>query len=131
MFKTNYSNGIYVDLSLAPYEDTQTQLKKYKVYIGRGNNAALVESVIKRRFWWDITKKMNENEEIDFYWSQNTIAKVHQRQKKHERTTVKKEVRGAASSVNLKRKQVRETYELNLKILNPQDSLSVEKYILP
>lgn len=28
---------------------------KYKVYIGKGNNSLLLKSLIKRRFWWDIT----------------------------------------------------------------------------
>lgn len=51
LFKINYSNKIYVPLNLT--EDT-VNLKKYKVYIGRGNNSLLVKSLLKRRFWLEI-----------------------------------------------------------------------------
>ena len=49
IFKINYSNNIYVDLSLSKAEDS---VGKYKMYIGRGNNSLLVKSIAKRRFWW-------------------------------------------------------------------------------
>ena len=48
MFKVNYSNQIYVSLQLS--EDTNN-LKKYKAYIGKGNNSLLIKSLFKRRFW--------------------------------------------------------------------------------
>lgn len=48
IFKVNYSNKIYISLQLS--EDT-TNIKKYKVYIGRGNNSLLIKSLLKRRFW--------------------------------------------------------------------------------
>jgi hypothetical protein len=41
-------------LTLARPEE-MSQVKKQKAFIGRGNNALLVESVMKRRFWWEIT----------------------------------------------------------------------------
>jgi hypothetical protein len=51
LFKVNYSNSIYVDLALVKLDEAY-KLRKYKVYIGRGNNSLLVKSLIKRRFWW-------------------------------------------------------------------------------
>ena len=48
IFKVNYSNKIYINLQLS--EDT-TNLRKYKVYIGKGNNSLLIKSLLKRRFW--------------------------------------------------------------------------------
>ena len=52
LFKINFSNSIYVPLSLGKSEEPS---KKYKIFIGRGNNSLLIKSVIKRRFWWEIT----------------------------------------------------------------------------
>lgn len=51
LFKVNYSNNIYVNLQL--YEDT-LNIKKYKVYIGRGNNSLLLRGLLKRRFWLEL-----------------------------------------------------------------------------
>lgn len=48
IFKVNYSNKIYVNLQLS--EET-VNIKKYKVFIGRGNNSLLIKSLLKRRFW--------------------------------------------------------------------------------
>lgn len=79
IFKVNYSNMIYVDLALTKADDIG-RIPKYKVYIGRGNNSLLVKSIIKRRFWWQVTHNINESD-IDFYWSQNTIDKVQSCQK--------------------------------------------------
>ena len=56
IFKINYSNGIYVDLSLSKPEDT---VIKHKMYIGRGNNSLLVKSIAKRRFWWQVTHNVH------------------------------------------------------------------------
>lgn len=74
IFKVNYSNMIYVDLALTKADDIG-RIPKYKVYIGRGNNSLLVKSIIKRRFWWQVTHNINDSD-IDFYWSQSTIDKV-------------------------------------------------------
>ena len=51
LFKINFSNKVYVSLSLS---DDTTNTKKYKAYIGRGNNSLLVKSLLKRRFWIEI-----------------------------------------------------------------------------
>jgi hypothetical protein len=56
LFKINYSNNLYVELSLSKPDDT---LPKYKVFIGRGNNSLLVKSILKRRFWWEVTYNVN------------------------------------------------------------------------
>lgn len=53
LFKVNYSNKIYVPLNLT--EDT-VNIKRYKVYIGKGNNSLLIKSLLKRRFWLEIVE---------------------------------------------------------------------------
>lgn len=78
IFKVNYSNQIYISLQLS--EDT-TNIKRYKVWLGRGNNSLLIRSLLKRRFWLEIVDE-DEEEGINFYWSQNKIKKVHSRQSK-------------------------------------------------
>ena len=45
LYKVNFSNSIYVDLSLS------NNSKLYKVKIGLGNNHRLIKSLLKRRFW--------------------------------------------------------------------------------
>jgi hypothetical protein len=51
------------------------------MFIGKGNNCLLVKSIMKRRFWWQFTNNIDDHN-IDFYWSQNTIEKVHEIQKR-------------------------------------------------
>ena len=52
LYKVNFSNSIYVDLSMSSQSDKLFGNKTtYKVFVGRGNNSELVKSVIKRRFW--------------------------------------------------------------------------------
>lgn len=46
------------------------------MFVGKGNNCLLVKSIMKRKFWWQFTNNMEDNN-IDFYWSQNTLDKVH------------------------------------------------------
>ena len=53
---------------------------KYKVCIGKGNNSLLVKSLMKRRFWWEITDTMDSS--VNFYWSQNIIDKVEAKQQR-------------------------------------------------
>lgn len=45
LYKLNFANCIYVDLALSHPKFT------YKIKIGKGNNGALVKSLLKRRFW--------------------------------------------------------------------------------
>ena len=108
IFKINYSNSIYVDLSLSKPEDTMV---KPKMYIGRGNNSLLVKSIAKRRFWWDVTHNINEVG-IDFYWSQNKIDRVHNNQGRVEDRIEREE------KVAKRNKMMEEVYEANKKILN-------------
>jgi hypothetical protein len=53
LFKINYSNSIYINLQLAPLDDTANTIhhQKYKVYVGAGNNSLLIKSLLKRRPW--------------------------------------------------------------------------------
>lgn len=76
IFKINYSNKIYISLQLA---DDNYNIKKYKVFIGKGNNSLLIKSLLKRRFWLEIVDN-EDDEDISFYWSQNKINKLHYKQ---------------------------------------------------
>jgi hypothetical protein len=78
LFKVNFSNNIYVDLNLEKSEEIK-EYHCYKVFVGRGNNSTLVENIIKRRFWWQVTHNSNDDS-IDFYWTQNKVDKFHLRQ---------------------------------------------------
>ena len=48
LYKINFSNCLYADLSLS-----QPKLS-YRIKVGKGNNGALVKSLLRRRFWLDI-----------------------------------------------------------------------------
>lgn len=45
----------------------------YKAFIGSGNNCTLIRSILKRRFWWNITEKM---ESCQFVWTQLKVNSV-------------------------------------------------------
>ncbi len=36
-------------------QSNKSQKKSYKVFVGPGNNSLLIKSVIKRRFWLELT----------------------------------------------------------------------------
>ena len=65
LYKVNFSNSIYVDLSL------RGAGRVNKVKIGTGNNCQLIKSLIKRRFWLDSTPGPSD-QEISFIWTQGT-----------------------------------------------------------
>lgn len=46
LWKTNYSNGIFV---ITPSENCS-----YKAYIGKGNNSIMVRGILRRRSWWSV-----------------------------------------------------------------------------
>ena len=50
------------------------------MFIGRGNNSLLVKTIMKKKFWWQVTKNVNDTN-INFYWSQNNLDMVHEVQK--------------------------------------------------
>ena len=54
--------------------------KKYKAWIGNGNNGNLLKALIKRRFWWQIVQEKSYN--VNFIWTQlknNEYFKVQQK----------------------------------------------------
>lgn len=54
--------------------------KKYKIYIGPGNNSMLIKTFFKRReFWWSFTDKIDD---ANFVWTQIKSAIYHNTQKK-------------------------------------------------
>lgn len=42
--------------------------KKYRAWIGIGNNGNLIIALIKRRFWWQIVEEKNWS--VNFLWTQ-------------------------------------------------------------
>jgi hypothetical protein len=49
IFRVNFSNGLYVCL--------REEDKPLKVFVGFGNNAAIIKGIIRRRYWWQTTDK--------------------------------------------------------------------------
>ena len=68
LYKINFANCIYVDLSLSLPKSTT-----YKVKVGPGNNGMLVRSLLKRRFWLEVVA----GGECAFSWTQLTEQAVH------------------------------------------------------
>ena len=70
LYKLNFSNGLYVDLTLSQPKTT------YRVKVGRGNNGSLVRSLLKRRFWLEVVN----SGPCHFYWTQLTDSSLHESQ---------------------------------------------------
>jgi hypothetical protein len=52
IWKIGFTNKIKVEFP-------ESYQKKFKVFIGKGNNSALIKTIIKRRSaWWSITDKI-------------------------------------------------------------------------
>ena len=66
LWKVNYANRLYVVIPEAE--------SCYKAFIGSGNNCTLIRSVLKRRFWWNITDKM---ESCQFVWTQLKVNSIY------------------------------------------------------
>jgi hypothetical protein len=60
IWKANFSNQRVVEIPLE-YE------RKFKVYVGKGNNSCMVIGLISRRPWLSITDKLDE---ANFVWTQ-------------------------------------------------------------
>lgn len=76
IFKLQWSYGIFSQM------DSQEQLKldkKYKVYIGGGNNSPLIKELMKRRFWWQIVQDKGGND-INFLWTQLKVPDYFKKQ---------------------------------------------------
>jgi hypothetical protein len=57
-----------------PEHDQIKNLPKLRAYIGKGNNSNLVKSLIKRRFWWEITENIDS---AHFVWTQIKVPAIH------------------------------------------------------
>lgn len=61
------------DLKLTKIEEIQAKNEMqclYKYSIGKGNNALMVRSLFKNRFWWMIADKGADMEKVNFMWTQ-------------------------------------------------------------
>ena len=61
LFLINFAHKVYRELDIHKYSSN------FKIFIGKGNNSNLIKAIIKRRFWFEITKNM---EEANFVWTQ-------------------------------------------------------------
>ena len=39
---------------------SSSSLRKYKAFVGFGNNSSMIKGLLKRRFWWTITDDCND-----------------------------------------------------------------------
>lgn len=118
IFKVNYSNNIYIALNVLRVTEIPV-IHRFKVYIGRGNNSLLVKSILKRRFWWEITNNIEE-EGISFYWTQNKVDKIHNLQRQGIKSKPK------CSPIPQKKPKIdQEDYILNKKILSEDKCMLV------
>lgn len=46
--------------------------RRYRAWVGPGNNGMLIKELLKRRFWWQIVEERNIN--LNFVWTQLKIA---------------------------------------------------------
>ena len=75
LIKVNYSNNMFIrTLNFCDRNNHE----KVKVYVGEGNNKYLIIGLLKRRFWLEISNKINHD--TKFIWTQNTIQEVHKMQ---------------------------------------------------
>lgn len=74
----NFVHRIFDPILLKDDPDSIKPDKKYKYFLGKGNNSLLVKSLMKRRFWWVQT---DEIKEANFVWTQlkNNIYYQYQR----------------------------------------------------
>ena len=103
VWKVAFSNKI------KPYF-VESYVKKFKVYIGRGNNSMLIRTLMNRReAWWCITEKIDE---ANFIWTQLKVNQIFSNQENEEEKFEKTEI-----EVNEKRKNTT-AYKTNSKIMN-------------
>ena len=119
IFKINYSNQIYIPLQLS-----NSNIRKYKAYVGNGNNSLLIRSLLKRRFWIEFAESIDE-EGINFYWTQNTVKKVHSLQKTAKNIKVIPPKVESLKRREPKNAEEKEQIELNKKILSIDDCYRV------
>jgi hypothetical protein len=50
IFRVNYSNGLYVCV--------RDEDRPLKCFVGFGNNAGIIKGVIRRRYWWQFSDKI-------------------------------------------------------------------------
>lgn len=65
-------------LSLNGIKEVRNPGKKFKFFLGEGNNSYLVKSTIRKRFWWSVC---NNRREAHFVWTQLKCKDVIERMK--------------------------------------------------
>ena len=67
----NLANNVYRDFDIGRYDSP------FKIFIGSGNNNNLIKAIMKKRFWFQITKN---REEANFVWTQLKEDSLFQKQ---------------------------------------------------
>ena len=88
IFRINFTNDLYVC--------ARDEEKTLKCFVGFGNNAAIIKGVMRRRFWWTITDKI---EEAHFAWTQLKVEDLFKRQRRNiKETPFQKKIKEAHNS---------------------------------
>lgn len=72
--------GSYRDAELCSAPFDRKQDVKYEYYVGRGNNANLIHSLMKKRWWWQSTNEITLR--TKFVWTQRKVDGFFERQPK-------------------------------------------------
>jgi hypothetical protein len=72
-FKVQFANRLSADLSLS-----QPNPPRIRVFVGPGNNQFLVQQILRKRFWYEVT---NDPKNCHFYWTQGDMRNIHEHQK--------------------------------------------------
>lgn len=71
LWKVSFSNRLRLQFP-------ETVPKKYKAFVGRGNNSNLIKTLLKRReAWWTFTDKIDE---ANFVWTQIKVNSIYNNQ---------------------------------------------------
>lgn len=70
----NLAHRVFDPLNLRDFSTFKPD-QKYSFYMGKGNNYLLVQSLLKRRYWWTIEE---DPKKANFVWSQLKINYFYQ-----------------------------------------------------
>lgn len=74
----DFINMVRISQGKPLYLCNQKPSQTYKVYVGKGNNQALIKSAFRSRYWWHVNEDKS-TPEVNFYWQQLRNDEVIQR----------------------------------------------------
>ena len=63
---------------MKPREDND---KLLKIFVGFGNNSAIIKGIMRRRFWWQLVDKISDD--VNFVWTQLKVSDYFKKQPKN------------------------------------------------